>query len=325
MPEEEIPASAPGGERKSSWSRLRHLWIIGVIGYLSIVAIVGWRPIVDAAAGASPLFIGAALLVHAAALAGRALKWRFALGARQNAAAAFFLSKAGGTVTPLRAGELTPLLLSRFRKPRLTAWIIMDRLFESGATVVLGLFGVVALGAGASPTLLGGALAAGILLVALPGWLLMQSAWLERLSQRVAPETRTGRVLAFAAGVSGSARSLRSAVLWAAPFTVALTAADALGNILIYHGLSYTVPFSVAVASHLVHVLVTLFPFTPNASGVPFLAGGAFVGHYAGVPKEVLLVAVPLNYAITETLFWTCAGLGPWDLWGRRNQEPTEE
>ena len=113
-------------------SRLRHLWVVGVLVLIVVTWRAGWRDILGAMQGADPRLLGAVVVVEGVSVWVRAAKWRVVLGAHRHSVRVFFLSKAAGNWSPGRVGELSPLLIKEHRTARMGAWIVVDRLLEIG-------------------------------------------------------------------------------------------------------------------------------------------------------------------------------------------------
>jgi len=131
----------------------RWLWIVGLASYMAVVSYVGWRRLGEVMASFHAPSLVAMAAVYVAAVWARAAKWRLVLGADRQAVGLYFVSKAGGGLSPGRVGELAPLLLPGHRDARLAAWIILDRLLEGGSTILLGIAGVLLLKVAAARTI----------------------------------------------------------------------------------------------------------------------------------------------------------------------------
>jgi len=159
MSEQAIPSKFARLTRLGK-SHARYLWIAGLLLYLGIIAYIGFEDVGSALRTLDYRYIAALMLIEASALAIRAWKWRIALGPNQQSLRACFISKAGGNLTPARLGEFSPLLLEEHRSARVGAWILLDRVLEASATIVIGLIGLIAiLGLAGGGTLTASALA----------------------------------------------------------------------------------------------------------------------------------------------------------------------
>jgi Lysylphosphatidylglycerol synthase TM region len=295
--------------------RYRWLWACGLAVYLLALWYFGWHNVRDALAALDTRFLAAALCVETASIGLRVVKWRYVLGKGQNAPALFFVSKTAGSLTPMRLGELSPLLLKRHRNPRVGAWIVLDRLLEMSATLVLGAMGVVALGRVLEnwiPVIVGAA----CVLVMVPTYLVTRRSWFLWVYRHFPVGSITARGAEFLAGVSEEIAGLRRYIPVTASVTVLVTSLDLVSGILMYRGLSFILPFSVAATAQCTHAVTAAIPFTPNPTGVPFVAACAIIHEFGHIPSEVIVAAVPILFAVKLTVFWTLAGVCAW--WARK-------
>jgi len=292
---------------------MRHLWLVGVVVYVVAASLVGWRSVLEAFTSLRTGPLGSALGVLLLAQWTRALKWRWALGNRQDAIGLYFLSKLGGAISPMRIGELSPLLLRRHRSPRLGAWIVLDRLLEMAATLALGVVGIVALGLarhGLFPYL---AVAACVLVV-LPAYAVTRRRVFVSIASRSRRGTRVRRMSLFVAGMSGEMLAMRSRAPFAAMVTVFATCLDLYAGILLCTSFGFPIPFALAATAQCAHGLTTMVPFTPNATLVPYLAAATLLNRIGGIPTQVLAALAPVAVAANSAVFWPSFGLGVYTL-----------
>ena len=286
--------------------RFRYFWIVGVAIYLAAVWYVGW----DKLRGAFALFDPVSLLYVAAVLLAsiwlRVLKWRLALGLRPITQL-YFLSKAGGNITPSRVGELSPLLLRKFRTPRVGAWIVVDRLIEMAATLAYGAFGAITLQSNSSGLLRMVAVASALLVIAPTILITRQSIflWLAR-------RTRAGRIVhraaSFLAVVSSEVQQVGPRLPVAVCLTLLTTGLDIFSGVLIYGGFGQRLSFGLLAAVQCMHGLISAVPFLPNVTGVPYVAAAALLNQAAGVPLGVIAAAVTVYVLVSATVFWGSVG-----------------
>lgn len=290
--------------------RLRLLGLVGLLVYVAALSALGWR---DVAATLSSLNIGflvALMLIEATALWMRAAKWRIALGAGQGAIRLCFISKAGGNLTPARVGEFSPLLFSDSRNAKVAAWILVDRILEASATLILGIVGLVfVLGAARGAEILALSLVVlGTLLLA--AFLLTRRAFIAGLAERAKPATRARRVLNLLESVSEQAIALGRSIYVLGLVTAVATVLDLVVAYCLYMSFGFAAAFTVLALAQCVHALTSVVPFTPNATGVPYVAAAAILHQFGGVPLEVLAAAVALRFAAAGTVFWTSFAIG---------------
>ncbi len=287
----------------------RYLWIAGVILYLAIIAYIGWEDIGSALGDLDYRYLAALMLVEAIALGLRAWKWRIALGPNQKALRACFISKAGGNLTPGRIGELSPLLLEEHRSARVGAWIVLDRVLEASATLVLGLIGLIAvLGFAGGGGLTWWALAILLLLGCAP-YLFSNRKFMEALSSRFGPDGLIAQGFRLLRPESREMSALGPKTPVLVTLTMSATMLDIVIAYLLFMCFGIGVALTLLALAQLVHALVSVIPIAPNATGIPYAAAAAVLYETAGVPLEVLAIAVGLRFLLTSAVFW-CFFLG---------------
>lgn len=304
-------------------SRLRYLWILGVGLYVAVVWYLGWRRIRDEIASINPAMLALLAGMLFLSLWVRVLKWRLVLGRGKNAVGLFFLAKAAGEWSPGRVGELAPLALRKHRTPRMAAWIVTDRLLEMGATLGLGLAGLLILQIPKSGMVVAVVIAIGVLVVA-PFYVLTRRRVFLWIAGRAREGSFAHRVAMMLAAVSDEIRLLGKTVPLVSALTVFATCVDiAVGKIL-YLCFGWPVPFALLAVVQCSHALASAFPFTPNATGVPYLVAAGILYEMAGLPREVLAASVGLGVAGTMVVFWTSFLFGVRDL-GDRPGKPEDQ
>jgi len=310
-----IPAKSP----------FRRLWVVGALLYGGFLWWIGWGRIGPVLASIDVSALLAMAAVTACALAVRVAKWRLVLGPRTGAIGLYFLAKAGGDWSPGRVGELAPLMLRPYRTARVGAWIVTDRLLEMAATLGLGALGIVAFGlesdmpaVGPMPqarlyNMLVYVAAALIVLVAAPALILTRRGLFVFLANRI--ERRQGlrrlsRIASLLVDVSTEVRGFGAKVPMASAMTFLATSLDIVVGMLLYRSFGYTLSFMLLAVVQCAHALASAFPFTPNATGVPYLVAAGLLFEVAGVPAGVLGAAVGVSIAITNAVFWGAFMIG---------------
>lgn len=310
----------PNEPAPSPRSRYRHLWVVGLCVYAAAVWYVGW----DALRGAfASLHVQWLCLMVAAMIASlwlRAMKWRWALGPRANAIGLFFLSKGAGGFSPARIGELAPLLLRRYRTPRLAAWIVIDRLVETGATLGLGLAAFIALGLPQRAVGIAFVVAL-IVLVIVPVGLLTRRAALERFSQRFPAGSLPRRAGVLLASVGSEIDAFRWRLPLAFGWSFACTCLDVVVGMLLLRSFGFSLSFTLLAVVQCAHGVASAMPFLPNATGGPYLVAAGLLYQFGGVGPDILAAAIGLNVAASNVLFWTSFVLGSLSL-RERHPEP---
>lgn len=286
--------------------RITFFWLFGAAIYVAFLLYVGADRVYDALVAADKRLIAAFAFLQFSALWFRILKWRVALGTRS--AQPFILSKLGGNLTPARIGEFSPLLIKGHRSARMGAWIILDRLLEVSATLTFGLIAVLTLGAGARSTLL--LWVAGLLVcVASVGALFTRRSMWADLAQRHREHRLISRMTNAMAQVSDEfvAFGREAPLLWF--MTLVATATDIVVGILVLASLGHWLSFNMLALTQIIHTLTSALPITPNATGIPYAAAGAFLHEAANVPIEILLTMVTLGLLSSNAVFWSSAAL----------------
>ena len=292
---------------------MRYLWVVGAALYLGIIAYIGWHRIEDALASIDPKMLACAVGVCALSLWVRALKWRLMLGAGQKAVGLFFLSKAGGGMSPGRVGELAPMMLKKHRTPRMGAWIVTDRLLEIAATLGLGLFGLLALRIPKGAIALTFAAAMCVLVIA-PFFVLTRRRAFLWIAGRSRGGTLPHRTAMLIAAISDEIRLLGRKIPAASAMTVLATSLDLVVGMFLYMSFGYQVAFPLLAVVQCAHALASAVPLTPNATGVPYLVAAGLLYQIGGVPEDVLAAAVGVNMAVAGVVFWTSFLFGAAEL-----------
>jgi SAM-dependent methyltransferase/uncharacterized membrane protein YbhN (UPF0104 family) len=296
--------STPSTESKtgSKWITLKWSWLylIGLSIYLIVLSQLDW---VQLGQTFKDIYLPFIVLLGALELSGwaiRIIKWQIALGAGSNAMAAFFISKGGGNLTPGRVGELSPILLKSFRTGKMGAWIVLDRILEASATLLIGLAGLVfVLGitsGGTTPFWIGGLL----FIMAMGYALLFYAPWTKWL-----PETGIlNRIKDLLIQAQQEAKLLTSKLPWLTGLTFCATLMDLTIGFILYKSFGFTVSFAVLALAQCVHAIVSTLPITPNATGIPYVAAAAILHQEAGIPIDVLTLAILVRFSIVTILFW---------------------
>ncbi len=304
----EAPPSHLQGFLGGRKSRLRHLWLVGVGLYIAILWYIGWQRIGAAFASMNPWLLAAQVATMSTAMWLRALKWRLVLGPGQDAVGLHFLSKVGAGFSPGRVGELAPLLLRRHRTPRMGAWIVVDRLLETAATLGFGLVGLIALQMPKRGIAVTFGVAVVVFVIA-PFYVLRQRTWFLWLAARFRPESVPHRTFMLIAAMSDEIRRLGVQLPMASALTALCTCLDLVTAILLYLSFGYRVSFAVLATVQCAHGIASAVPFLPNATGVPYLVAAGLLHQLAGVPEAVLAAGVGVSLSLSNILLWTSFGL----------------
>jgi hypothetical protein len=294
--------------------RYRYICALGACVYLVAVWYAGWGNFRDAFLNVEVIPLVCAALVMLASVWLRVLKWRFALDARPSTQL-YFMSKAGGEFTPSRVGELSPLFLTKFRTPRVAAWIVMDRLLEMAATLAYG-----ALGAAMLQSHRGGLLPmvgiAALVLVIAPVILVTRQGLFAGLAARASEGGVVRRAASFLVDASGAFKDLRGRLLIASAFTALTTGLDVYSGVLAYRAFGCSLAFPLLAVAQCMHGLVSAVPFLPNATGIPYAAAGVLVNQVGGAPVEVIAAVVAVYVLLGSTVFWGSLAVAS-RRWGR--------
>jgi hypothetical protein len=274
--------------RPRLWQWVLHLAGALLVGYL--LYSFGPERLAGIVAQADPLYLAVFASLTAGGYWLRAWKWRMALGRGRQAVRLFFLAKVAGNWTPARVGELAPLMLGEHRNAQLAAWIFADRVLEIWLTVGMGLIGALSI-----PDSAQGWVPFAIAAMAVATVVLAAALWAfpsESLEKAVAGRGRVWQVVHV---LHGELRDLgpRAPVLGA--ITIAAKVADFAAVMLLLATFGYHADFWLVAAARFAHALVSASPLTPDTTGAPYVAAGAVLHQYAGVPADTLTAALALD------------------------------
>ena len=280
--------------------RSRALIAFGIAVYACVVWYLGWENVARAlrSADAAGLCVAAGLLLAGNWL--RALKWRYALDAGNEAFGLYFMSKASAEWTPGRLGEFAPLLLRRHRTSRMTAWIALDRVIEIVATLILGLAGAVV------TRLLPVGVGIGVVVVGCVVGAILFS-WGSSIAVRQAGDvvTKLQRLRRFVVELISEAKSFRAKLPLAAVLTIAPKMIDLAAVAIVFAAFGYAPGFWLLAAAKCALAAVAFFPLTPLATGLPHLTQASLLHHAAGIPSAELAAAIGVEVAMVTGLLWT--------------------
>lgn len=318
---EPVETSASKGLARLAKGRVRYLWFVGLLVYMVIVWYIGWGKVRDALGLLDYRFITLFVMLETAALWLRALKWRVALGPGMNALPACFISKAGGNLTPGRVGELSPLLIARHRSAKVGAWIVLDRILEMAATLLLGLVGLLTLSLAEGKVLIPWVIA---FLAAMPIalFVLTREKALGKMAQSAREDSLLQRGLSILTSLSRELVRLGRKTPVLSAFTLLTKCMDIGLGWLLYRAFGFSIPFMALATGQCLHALVSAVPIAPNATGIPYVATAVFYHQIADVPLEILAVAVPVRVLCASVVFWPSVWLGVFVFGASRNEEP---
>lgn len=314
------PAAREAGTGLRMPPRMAGLWLIGVGLYLAAITYVGWGNVAQTVRTLDLRWLALGAFVELCALWIRAGKWRLVLGPERHPVTQFFLSKAAGSFTPGRVGELSPLLLERFRHPRTGAWIVLDRLMEASATLLFGFAGAIYM-AGLSPgnaMLLWFALvAAGIAATFL---VMLREDFARRLRAVVRPEGRSGllgRLAGFVCDAAEEVRELGPKTPLLGLMTVLVTGMDIFFGFCLYLSFGESVHYLILATVQCAHAIVSVIPVSSNVTGIPYAVSAGFLHEAANVPLDVLAAAIAVRFMTAAAVFWPSFAVGTRGLFRR--------
>jgi hypothetical protein len=291
--------------------------MIGAFLYISVVWFVGWDKFRSAFLLLNPVFILYLCATLLTSIFIRLLKWRYMVDSRPITQL-YFMSKAGGALTPSRVGELSPLLLEKYRTPRVAAWIVVDRLMEIAATLAIGALGAMTLGANGAGLLPAVGLA-GLVFVLIPTLIMTRRnlfTWMENKITRPAALTHA---FAFLSNSSEEFGKFGPKLFIAGALTIAATSVDVCSGLLMYKGFGQHPTFGLLAAAQCMHGIVSAIPFLPNVTGAPYFAVGLMLNRIGGIPLEIITAVVAAYLVIENTIFWGALGFSAW-LWGNNEK-----
>lgn len=185
----------------------------------------------------------------------------------------------------------------------------MDRLLEAGTTLTLGLVGLFAVSLTQRNALL--PWIAGVLVcVAAVAYGLTRRRLLNRIAHAVREGSLLQRGLGILASMSVEMVRFGSKAPLLAAITFVAKCMDVAVSFLLYLSFVAWVPLAVLALAQCVHVLTSMVPITPNATGIPYAATAAFLYQVVGVTPEVLAVAIPVRVIAGSLVFWPSLWLG---------------
>lgn len=284
---------------------------IGIFG--AAVYFIGWDGIVNAIVYVPPQYFVLLCLLEALTEWGRALKWRVALGREARAVSLFFLSKAGGNLSPARLGEFLPLVFPLYRSTRVGAWILTDRVIEALSTIFLGCCGllfipfqkVVSLELEKFRLVFWGS--ATLLLVVCAAVFFLSLHFAKRFVHRT--PLRVGGVEERLLRVLSEFRVFWKQIPLLSSLTLLFTAIDVFAGVFLYAAFGFAVSFWVVAVASALHGIVSISPVTPSATGIPYVAAGTILHMVGGVTYEAIAGAVVVHLVIVNLIFWGSTGL----------------
>jgi uncharacterized protein (TIRG00374 family) len=199
----------------------------------------------------------------------RVLKWRFFLSqhlAFWDTSTLYFSSKLLGAVTPARTGEAAPLLLARFRKPSVAAFLFADHLAEIAATILLAIPGLFLLDV---PKLLSWSLLAGALLCIIIIMALANSSRLaNKLKTMTHPNARLQSILVFIATSINALQTIRNKFWLLISLSLVPTGIELLAYVAVFQSVGAAVNVvRMALATCLWSIVATI-SFIPGGHGI---------------------------------------------------------
>lgn len=313
-PQEPDSKTVATASPKSHYARRSWLFALIGIGVLGLaVYFIGPDRTANAVLSVPLKYFFLLCLLEAVTEWGRALKWRVALGREACAVSLFFLSKAGGNLSPARLGEFFPLVLPLYRNVRTGAWIFADRMVEASATVFLGCCGLLfMLIQKQVPFELKKFL---LMFLGTSGLLLAVLVGFSFLFSRVAQKPLDKFPLS---GNSFRKKFLRVLdelqMFWRqmpliSSLTLFFTAVDVFAGVFLYGAFGFALSFWLVAVASALHGIVSISPVTPSATGIPYVAAGTLLHLIGGVPYEAVAGAVVVHVVIVNLVFWGSTGL----------------
>jgi len=282
-----------------------------IIGWLVAIAIVfltlrwiGLSGVLKALKDTSIPLLLLALATYLSTILIRLLKWHSVLSAEHGFAETFVVyssSKAAGSMLPARTGELAPLVSKRFRTRRVSALIIVDRAFETSATLLLGAIGFVLLNF-YDATLMILWISVFVALWAVLLLLIYTGFWrrLRKLSDNWARLSRTFEVVEK---VSDGLHALKGSFPLLMGLTFLATAVDFVYAQMLFLSIGASVSFWLVAAVWCASGVVSVIAFTPSGLGIADLSGVYLYSKY-GTPLEQVGAAFVLTRTIGALFPW---------------------
>ena len=121
--------------------------------------------------------------------------------------------------------------------------------------------------------------------------------------------SRLERLSRFIAEVSGELRGLRGKLPLAIAITILTKCADLWAIVLLFTGFGYRAGFALVAAAKCALAIVSFFPLTPTATGLPHATQAWIMNQVADIPYEGLVAVIGAEVAIVSLTFWTGFGL----------------
>jgi uncharacterized protein (TIRG00374 family) len=309
MTNPESPDDASEVAPKKS-GKLKYLWVIGIAGYIGFLTYVGWEDLRGAITNIDYRYLVALVIIDIVVLWFRVGKWHIALPGETEITRLAFLSKAGGNLSPGRIGEFSPLLLQRFRSHKIGAWILLDRLLEAAATLILGLIGILAVVGIADGNVLLIASCALLLAILILSYTLMQESIIKRIHQRFQGIPPLNKLFAALVSVSRELRDMRPKIPLFLSMTLAATALDIIIAYLLCKSLGFDIPLTLLALVQVVHAITSVIPLTPNATGVPYAAAATLLHQIGGMTLQALALNIALRMLLGNAVFWSSFLIG---------------
>jgi len=300
------PIPQDTGIARSKWPRV--LVPLGVSVYFLAAWYFGWDKVRAALLGADLRFVAASGAVSLGSAALRVWKWRLALGADAHPVGLYFLSRATGFWSPGRVGEFLPLLWRRHRTPRLGGWILLDRVLEIVASLSLGVTGLGFLTMLSTPVFT--AVAVSTAVVCVVGLVVLtRHGWMDAIARRFPAGTRRRLVADTLTETSFEIHALRRIAPLLFLITLAAKAADLYAVMLIFRALGVSAGFMLTAAAKCALSIVSFFPITPMATGVPHAVQGWIMQTEAGILPETTIASVGIEAGLMLIIFTLCVAL----------------
>jgi uncharacterized protein (TIRG00374 family) len=279
------------------------------VGWLTAVAILSliiyWLGIENILESLKKVSIRILLLSVIPFIAGamlRLIKWKIVVGSDydwKETACIHFASKVAGGLLPARVGEFAPLASPRYRTAKVSALIIIDRIFETYATLFIGAISFIIIGFRNQTLII---LWSGVFIILSIGFFVLLYKGLWQYLEIIAGKWRwLSQFFRLLEKVSHSLQTTRSHWLLLIFISLLATVLDFIYVQLIFLSLGEIVNLFLVAAAWCASVLTSAIAVTPSGLGIADMPP-LYLYHLYGVESGNLGASLILSRGISFVL-----------------------
>lgn len=277
-------------------------WSLGIILAGGIILWLGGRGVVEAVQHVEGPYLGLALFALLLGSGLRLVKWQLVLRKEYDfseTTIAFLASKLWGGLLPARVGEFAPLTISRYRTARVSALVIIDRVFESYATLLAGAIGFIILGFRDQTMIV--LWISIVVIVSIGFFVATSSALWHRFQQTFGKWRLLATIFQGLEKVSSSLQTLRRYWLLLLSLSLIATMLDFVFIQFLFFSLSQKVSLLLIAVAWCASAFAAMVSITPAGLGIAD-ASYLYVYHLEGIPSATLGAFFVLNRVITLSM-----------------------